>query len=171
MSVYYEIRVAGFLPPGVLLDFEELSASLQEVQTVVHGSLEDQKELRKLLDRLQIFGARLLEIHRLREEAVDADGRDGRAAEAGEKDAAERVADGDAVAALERLHDEQRAPGERGGRALPVAQRRSRRAGDDPVAPRWRLRDGFGVRLPALCECAGSRRRRVRAGARVPPCT
>ena len=71
MSVYYEIRVAGFLPPGVLLDFEELSTSLQEVQTVVHGSLEDQKELRKLLDRLQIFGARLLEIHRFREKAVD----------------------------------------------------------------------------------------------------
>ena len=76
MSVYYEIRVAGFLPPGVLLDFEELSAAPQEVQTVLHGSLEDQKELRKLLDRLQMFGARLLEIHRFREKAVDAGGRD-----------------------------------------------------------------------------------------------
>jgi len=42
---------------------------------VLHGSLEDQKELRKLLDRIQIFGVRLLEIHRLREEAVDAGGR------------------------------------------------------------------------------------------------
>ena len=71
MSIYYEIRVAGLLPPGVLLDFEELSASPQEPQTVLHGSLEDQKELRKLLDRLQIFGARLLEIHRFREKAVD----------------------------------------------------------------------------------------------------
>jgi hypothetical protein len=39
---------------------------------VLHGSLEDQKELRKLLDRLQIFGARLLELHRFRAEAVDA---------------------------------------------------------------------------------------------------
>jgi hypothetical protein len=37
----------------------------------VHGSLEDQKELRKLLDRLQIFGARLLELHRFRAEADD----------------------------------------------------------------------------------------------------
>jgi len=71
MSTYYEIRIAGFLPPGVLLDFEELSASPQEVQTVLHGSLEDQKELRKLLDRLQIFGARLLEIHRFCEKAID----------------------------------------------------------------------------------------------------
>jgi hypothetical protein len=43
---------------------------------VLHGSLEDQKEVRKLLDRLQIFGARLLEIHRLREKAADAGGRD-----------------------------------------------------------------------------------------------
>jgi hypothetical protein len=76
MCIYYEIRVAGLLPPGVLLDFEELSASPQEAQTLLHGSLEDQKELRKLLDRLQMFGARLLEIHRFRGKAVDADGRD-----------------------------------------------------------------------------------------------
>ena len=74
MSIYYEIRVTGLLPPGVLLDFEELSASPQEAQTLLHGSLEDQKELRKLLDRLQMFGARLLEIHRFREKAVDAGG-------------------------------------------------------------------------------------------------
>ena len=76
MCIYYEIRVAGFLPPGVLLDFEELSAAPQEAHTVLHGSLEDQKEIRKLLDRLQIFGARLLEIHRFRGKAVDAGGRD-----------------------------------------------------------------------------------------------
>jgi hypothetical protein len=76
MSIYYEIRVAGLLPPGILLDFEELSASPQEAQTVLHGSLEDTKEVRKLLDRLQIFGARLLEIHRFREKAADAGDRD-----------------------------------------------------------------------------------------------
>ena len=76
MSIYYEIRVAGLLPPGVLIDFEELSASPQEAQTLLHGSIEDQKELRKLLDRLQMFGARLLEIHRFREKAADAGGRD-----------------------------------------------------------------------------------------------
>jgi hypothetical protein len=76
MCIYYEIRVAGLLPPGVLLDFEELSASPQEAQTLLHGSLEDQKELRRLLDRLQMFGARLLEIHRFRGKAVDAGGRD-----------------------------------------------------------------------------------------------
>jgi hypothetical protein len=64
VSAYYEIRVEGFLPPGVLLDFEELSTSPQETQTVLHGSLEDQKELRRLLDRLQTTGARLLEIRR-----------------------------------------------------------------------------------------------------------
>ena len=76
MSIYYEIRVAGLLPPGVLLDFEELSAFPQEAQTLLHGSLEDQRELRMLLDRLQMFGARLLEIHRFRGKAVDAGGRD-----------------------------------------------------------------------------------------------
>ncbi len=43
---------------------------------MLHGSLEDPKDVRKLLDRLQIFGARLLEIHRFREKAADAGGPD-----------------------------------------------------------------------------------------------
>ena len=34
-SSYYEIRVAGTLPPEALLDFERLTASVEPVETVV----------------------------------------------------------------------------------------------------------------------------------------
>ena len=36
---YYEIRVTGILPPEALLDFERLKASVEPVETVVHGPL------------------------------------------------------------------------------------------------------------------------------------
>ena len=36
---YYEIRVAGVLPSEVLLDFDRLTASVEPVETVVHGPL------------------------------------------------------------------------------------------------------------------------------------
>jgi hypothetical protein len=64
-SSYYEIRVAGILPPEVLLDFERLTASVEPVETVVHGPLRDQAALNGLLARLQTFGVEVLEIRRL----------------------------------------------------------------------------------------------------------
>ena len=39
---YYEIRVIGVLPPEALLDFERLSASVEPVETILHGPLRDQ---------------------------------------------------------------------------------------------------------------------------------
>lgn len=64
-SSYYEIRVIGILPPEALLDFERLSASVEPVQTVLHGPLRDQTALHRLLARLQAFGAQVVEVHRL----------------------------------------------------------------------------------------------------------
>jgi len=43
---------------------------------VLHGSLEDPADVRKVLDKLQISGDRLPEIHRFREKAADAGDRD-----------------------------------------------------------------------------------------------
>jgi hypothetical protein len=40
-SSYYEIRVSGTLPPEALLDFERLSASVEAVETVLHGPRQD----------------------------------------------------------------------------------------------------------------------------------
>jgi len=75
-SSYYEIRVAGVLPPEVLLDFEKLTASVEPVETVVHGPLRDQSALKGLLDRLETFGVEVLEVRRLHGTALTADDQD-----------------------------------------------------------------------------------------------
>jgi hypothetical protein len=72
-SSYYEIRVAGVLPPEALLDFERLTASVEPVETVVHGPLQDQAALNGLLARLQTFGVEVLEVRRLHGRAPPAD--------------------------------------------------------------------------------------------------
>ncbi len=64
---YYEIRVAGILPPEALLDFERLSASVEPVETVLHGPLADQAALHGLLARLETFGVQVIEVRRLHE--------------------------------------------------------------------------------------------------------
>jgi hypothetical protein len=66
---YYEIRIAGVLPPEVLLDFERLTASVEPVETVVHGPLRDKAALNGLLARLETFGIEVLEVRRLHERA------------------------------------------------------------------------------------------------------
>jgi hypothetical protein len=75
-SSYYEIRVAGVLPPEALLDFEKLTASVEPVETVVHGPLRDQSALKGLLARLETFGVEVLEVRRVRETARPADDQD-----------------------------------------------------------------------------------------------
>ena len=62
---YYEIRIVGVLPPEALLDFERLSASVEPVETVLHGPLQDQAALQGLLARLETFGIQVVEVRRL----------------------------------------------------------------------------------------------------------
>ena len=64
-SSYYEIRVAGVLPPEVLLDFDRLTASVEPVETVVHGPIQDQAALHGLLARLATLGVQVIEVRRL----------------------------------------------------------------------------------------------------------
>lgn len=66
-SSYYEIRVTGVLPPEALLDFDSLTASVEPVETVLHGPIQDQAALNGLLARLETFGVQLLEIRRLQD--------------------------------------------------------------------------------------------------------
>ena len=66
-SSYYEIRVSGVLPPEALLDFDRLTASVEPVETVVHGALQDQAALNGLLARLEAFGVEVIEVRRLHE--------------------------------------------------------------------------------------------------------
>lgn len=67
-SPYYEIRVSGVLPPEALLDFDRLTASVEPVETVLHGPLQDQAALHGLLARLQTFGVEVLEVRRLHDQ-------------------------------------------------------------------------------------------------------
>jgi len=72
-SSYYEIRVAGVLPSEVLLDFDRLTASVEPVETVVHGPLRDQAALNGLLARLETLGVEIREIRRRYERRPDAE--------------------------------------------------------------------------------------------------
>ena len=73
-SSYYEIRVSGVLPPEALLDFDRLTASVEPVETVVHGALQDQAALNGLLARLEAFGVEVIEVRRLHEKDQEAGG-------------------------------------------------------------------------------------------------
>ena len=70
---YYEIRVAGVLPSEVLRDFGRLTASVEPVETVVHGPLRDQAALNGLLARLETLGVEIREIRRRYERRPDAE--------------------------------------------------------------------------------------------------
>ena len=59
--VYYEIRLAGSLPCEVLADLDHLTAALQPAHTLVCGIL-DQPTLQKLLARLELCGAHVVEV-------------------------------------------------------------------------------------------------------------
>jgi hypothetical protein len=73
---YYEIRIVGVLPPEALLDFERLTASVEPVETVLHGPLPDAAAVHGLLARLEEFGVQVVEMRRLHDRGPDsADGR------------------------------------------------------------------------------------------------
>jgi len=70
-SPCYEIRVSGVLPLEVLVDFDQLTASVEPVETVVHGPLRDQAALNGLLARLETLGVEIREIRRRQERRPD----------------------------------------------------------------------------------------------------
>ena len=61
----YEIRVRGRLSDSLAAAFEGLHASVEPVETVLHGPVQDQAELYGLLDRIQSLGLELVEVRRL----------------------------------------------------------------------------------------------------------
>ncbi len=81
MTSSYEIRITGILPPEALLDFDDLIASVEPVETVVHGQLPDQAALHGLLARLELLGVQVLEVRRLHDQnRLAQSGRPGRPA-------------------------------------------------------------------------------------------
>jgi len=61
----YEIRIKGRLSDSVLAAFEGLTATVEPVETVLYGPIEDQSSLHGLLDRIQSLGLELVEIRQL----------------------------------------------------------------------------------------------------------
>jgi len=61
----YEIRIKGRLSDSVLAAFEGLTATVEPVETVLYGPIEDQPSLHGLLDRIQSLGLELVEIRQL----------------------------------------------------------------------------------------------------------
>jgi hypothetical protein len=67
----YEIRIRGQLTGSLLAAFEEMEATLEPVETVLHGPVQDQAALYGLLDRIQSLGLELVEVRRLPETPRD----------------------------------------------------------------------------------------------------
>jgi len=61
----YEIRVRGRLSDSLVAAFEGMRASVEPVETVLHGPVQDQAALYGLLDRIQALGLELVEVRRL----------------------------------------------------------------------------------------------------------
>jgi hypothetical protein len=61
----YEIRVKGRLSDSLMAAFEGMRASVEPVETVIHGPVLDQAALYGLLDRIQALGLELVEVRRL----------------------------------------------------------------------------------------------------------
>jgi hypothetical protein len=57
----------GRLSDSLLAVFEGLTASVEPVETVLHGPVQDQAALYGLLDRIQSLGLELIEVRRLPE--------------------------------------------------------------------------------------------------------
>jgi hypothetical protein len=61
----YEIRIRGRLSDSLLAAFEDLTTTVQPVETVLYGPVQDQAVLYGLLDRIQSLGLELVEIRQL----------------------------------------------------------------------------------------------------------
>jgi len=63
MTIYYEIRIAGLVPPAALCGFEQLTVE-QPTETMVRGPLPDQAAVHGLLARLESSGVQLMRLRR-----------------------------------------------------------------------------------------------------------
>jgi hypothetical protein len=64
-SPHYEIRVKGRLSASLVASFDGLSATVEPVETVLAGTVEDQAALHSLLQRVQALGLELMEVRRI----------------------------------------------------------------------------------------------------------
>jgi hypothetical protein len=67
MGFDYELRIRGRLSSTLINEFEELSlaASVEPVETILAGPVEDQAALHGLIRRIEALGLELVELRRL----------------------------------------------------------------------------------------------------------
>ncbi len=65
MADNYEIRIKGRVGDSMLEAFEGLTATVEPVETILHGPIADQQALHELLAELQSLGLELVEFRRL----------------------------------------------------------------------------------------------------------
>jgi len=61
----YEIRVRGVVAPALLARFDGLEATVEPVETVLHGPVVDQAALHGVIDLVNSLGLELVEVRRL----------------------------------------------------------------------------------------------------------
>jgi hypothetical protein len=61
----YEIRVKGRVTPALLARFEGLQATVEPVETILHGPVEDQAALHGVIHLVNALGLELVEVRRL----------------------------------------------------------------------------------------------------------
>jgi hypothetical protein len=64
-SAPYEIRVRGKLGQGVVKSFAGFEAEIEPAETILRGPVQDQADLRALLEQIEAFGLELIEVRRL----------------------------------------------------------------------------------------------------------
>ena len=65
----YEIRVRGRVTPALLARFEGLEASVEPVETKLHGPVPDQAALHGMIILVSALGLELVEVRKLPQEA------------------------------------------------------------------------------------------------------
>jgi hypothetical protein len=61
----YEIRIKGRLSAALVSAFDGLTASVEPVETILSGPVEDQAALYGVLSRIEALGLELLEVRRV----------------------------------------------------------------------------------------------------------
>jgi len=61
----YEFRIRGRLSATVLARFDMLKSDAERVETVLHGTVRDQAELHRIIERVQALGLELVELRQL----------------------------------------------------------------------------------------------------------
>ena len=61
----YEIRIRGRVTPAMLARFDGLEASVEPVETKLHGPVADQAALHGVIDLVSSLGLELVEVRRL----------------------------------------------------------------------------------------------------------